>query len=121
MLPGRRPTLQFISATSPWTRRDGSQLEAARAMCESWPTSFRFLPAARHRNNLGAPEHPAQQPLERRLLERLRVGFGSADAKDSTLIAQTEGVGAKNEPRYISASQVLRDGDPGLAEATVYR
>jgi len=56
---------------------DSSQLEAARAMCEPWPTSFRFLPGNHDiGDNPPGLGHPAQQPLERRLLERFRAEFG---------------------------------------------
>jgi len=56
---------------------DSSQLEAARAMCESWPTSFRFLPGNHDiGDNPPGPEHSAPQPLQRELLERFRILFG---------------------------------------------
>ena len=56
---------------------DSSQLEAARAMCESWPTSFRFLPGNHDiEDNPPGPEHSAPQPLQRELLERFRILFG---------------------------------------------
>jgi 3',5'-cyclic AMP phosphodiesterase CpdA len=56
---------------------DSSQLEAARAMGERWPTSLRFLPGNHDiGDNPPGPEHPAPQPLQRGLLERFRVVFG---------------------------------------------
>jgi 3',5'-cyclic AMP phosphodiesterase CpdA len=52
-------------------------LEAARAMCEPWPTPFRFLPGNHDIGyNPPGPDHPAQQPLQERLLQRFRVAFG---------------------------------------------
>jgi 3',5'-cyclic AMP phosphodiesterase CpdA len=43
---------------------DSSQLQAARAMCELWPTEFRFLPSNHDvGDNPPGPESPALQPL----------------------------------------------------------
>jgi len=56
---------------------DSSQLEAARTMCELWPTPFHFLPGNHDiGDNPPGPENPAQQPLDRSLLESFRTGFG---------------------------------------------
>lgn len=56
---------------------DSSQLEAARAMCERWPTSFQFLPGNHDiGDNPPGPDYAAEQPLQERLLQRFRVEFG---------------------------------------------
>jgi len=56
---------------------DASQLETARAMCDKWPTPFRFLPGNHDiGDNPLSPEIPAQHPLETELIERYRVNFG---------------------------------------------
>jgi hypothetical protein len=44
---------------------DGTQPETARAMCEGWPTPFRFLPGNHDiGDNPPGPEVPAKEPLE---------------------------------------------------------
>jgi 3',5'-cyclic AMP phosphodiesterase CpdA len=56
---------------------DSSQLQAARTMCEPWPTPFRFLPGNHDvGDNPPGPESLAKQPLDRSLLEGFRAGFG---------------------------------------------
>jgi len=56
---------------------DSSQLQAARTMCEPWPTPFRFLPGNHDvGDNPPGPESLANQPLDRSLLEGFRAGFG---------------------------------------------
>jgi 3',5'-cyclic AMP phosphodiesterase CpdA len=46
-------------------------------MCEPWPTPFRFLPGNHDiGDNPPGPDHPAQQPLQERVLQRFRVAFG---------------------------------------------
>jgi 3',5'-cyclic AMP phosphodiesterase CpdA len=56
---------------------DNSQLEAARAICEPWPTPFRFLPGNHDiGDNPPGPGNAAQQPLDERLLQRFRAAFG---------------------------------------------
>jgi len=43
---------------------DSSQLDGARAMCEPWPTMFRFLPGNHDiGDNPPGPEQPAQQQV----------------------------------------------------------
>jgi 3',5'-cyclic AMP phosphodiesterase CpdA len=57
---------------------DTSQLRAARTMCELWPTPFRFLPGNHDvGDNPPGPNSPAQQPLNRNLLEVFRAVFGA--------------------------------------------
>jgi 3',5'-cyclic AMP phosphodiesterase CpdA len=56
---------------------DSSQLEAARTICEPWPTPFRFLPGNHDiGDNPPSPDYSVQQPLEEKLLQRFRVAFG---------------------------------------------
>jgi 3',5'-cyclic AMP phosphodiesterase CpdA len=56
---------------------DRSHSEAARRMCEAWPTPLRFLPGNHDigDNPLG-PEHPAKDPLDPQLLESFQRDFG---------------------------------------------
>jgi 3',5'-cyclic AMP phosphodiesterase CpdA len=57
---------------------DGSQLETARAMCDPWPSPFRFLPGNHDiGDNPLSPEVPARHPLETGLIERYRANFGA--------------------------------------------
>jgi 3',5'-cyclic AMP phosphodiesterase CpdA len=56
---------------------DHSQLETARAMCEPWPTPFRFLPGNHDvGDNPPGLDYPAEQPLEERLVQCFCVAFG---------------------------------------------
>jgi 3',5'-cyclic AMP phosphodiesterase CpdA len=56
---------------------DHSQLDSARIMCNSWPTSFRFLPGNHDiGDNPPGPENPTRQPFDPELLERFRIRFG---------------------------------------------
>lgn len=57
---------------------DASQFEAARAMCDQWPTPFRFLPGNHEiGDNPLSPGVPAQHPVETGLIECYRVNFGA--------------------------------------------
>lgn len=84
---------------------DASQLEAARRMCDMWPSAIRFVPGNHDiGDNPPAPDVPAKHGLDRRLLEKYRGTFGpdfwTADA-DSWLIiglnAQLFGSGSDAE------------------------
>src|SRR6516162_3768576 len=56
---------------------DSSQLEAARTICEPWPTPFRFLPGNHDiGDNPPSPEVPSKRPVEPSLLEHFRSNFG---------------------------------------------
>ncbi len=87
------------------TATDASQLEAARRMCDGWPSSFRFLPGNHDiGDNPPAPGVPAKHPLDRRLLAQYRASFGpgfwSIDADGWLVIglnAQLFGSGSPEE------------------------
>jgi len=56
---------------------DETQLETARAMCDGWPTSFRFLPGNHDiGDNPTSPELPAKHPLKARLMDGFCSAFG---------------------------------------------
>jgi len=56
---------------------DPAQLDAARAMCQPWPTPFRFLPGNHDiGDNPPGPEIAPKRPVTPSLLRRFRANFG---------------------------------------------
>jgi 3',5'-cyclic AMP phosphodiesterase CpdA len=56
---------------------DSSCAEAARAMCDQWPTPFRFLPGNHDiGDNPPGPGVPPKEPLDPNLLDHFRASFG---------------------------------------------
>jgi predicted phosphodiesterase len=56
---------------------DETQLETARAMCNEWPTPFRFIPGNHDiGDNPPGLEFPAKHPLQPRLMDSFRRTFG---------------------------------------------
>jgi predicted phosphodiesterase len=87
------------------TASDASQLEAARKMCDAWPSAIRFVPGNHDiGDNPPGPDVAAKHPLDRDLLEQYRTRFGpdfwAADADRWLIIglnAQLFGSGSEEE------------------------
>lgn len=56
---------------------DKTQLESARAICDGWPTNFRFIPGNHDiGDNPPGPESPPEHPVEPALMDGFRRIFG---------------------------------------------